>query len=407
MGESGTSDWLPRNPASPRVRPLPSRLTRRLLVLRRRLRQSVEVGEVRSNMEAGLAQAVLWLKDGGKLISVLQGLLVGAAGGALCAWIGLPAPWIAGSMLAGVVAVLAKVRIGMPGWLATAAFIFLGMQTGTSVSWATVERAIQWPLSLAVLGLTVAVIISACMVFYIGARTWDAASALYASVPGALALVLLLASGSKADMRRVTIAQCIRLFLLVAALPVLIAWMAPAPSLGGDAKVIGGVADLALLIGLSVAAALTLQGLKVPAGLILGPMLTGAALELTGLISGAMPDFLLIPANVVLGVLIAWRFSGFSLHELLAALGDGFSGFVLALAIAAGGAAIAAELTGLPFALTLLAFAPGGLEAMTIMAFALNLDPAYVGAHQVARYLGIALLLPPIARIVLPRLRAE
>ncbi len=337
----------------------------------------------------------------------MQGLLIGAAGGALCAWIGLPAPWIAGSMLAAVAAVMGGVRIGMPGWLATAAFIFLGMQTGTSVSWATVERAIQWPLSLAVLGLTVALIIWACMVFYMRVRKWDGASALYASVPGALALVLLLASGTKADMRRVTIAQCIRLFLLVAALPVVIAWMSPVPALSGEAKVIGGIADLALLIGLSVAAALALHRLKVPAGLILGPMLAGAGLELTGLISGAMPDFLLIPANVVLGVLIAWRFADFSVPELLGALADGFSGFVLALAIAAGGAAIAAQLTGLPFALTLLAFAPGGLEAMTIMAFALDLDPAYVGAHQVARYLGIALLLPPIARIVLRRLRAD
>ena len=33
---------------------------------------------------------------------------------------------------------------------------------------------------------------------------------------------------------------------------------------------------------------------------------------------------------------------------------------------------------------------------MTIMAFSLNLDPAYVGAHQMARYLGLALLMPMV-----------
>jgi uncharacterized membrane protein AbrB (regulator of aidB expression) len=31
---------------------------------------------------------------------------------------------------------------------------------------------------------------------------------------------------------------------------------------------------------------------------------------------------------------------------------------------------------------------------MTIMAFALNLDPAYVGSHQIARYVMIALAMP-------------
>ena len=52
------------------------------------------------------------------------------------------------------------------------------------------------------------------------------------------------------------------------------------------------------------------------------------------------------------------------------------------------------RLLGLPFGQVLLAFAPGGLEAMTIMAFALDLDPAYVGAHHLIRFLGLGLLLP-------------
>ena len=45
----------------------------------------------------------------------------------------------------------------------------------------------------------------------LAARGWDKATALFASLPGAFSLVLLLASG-RADMRRVTVAQLIRLF---------------------------------------------------------------------------------------------------------------------------------------------------------------------------------------------------
>jgi uncharacterized protein len=58
----------------------------------------------------------------------------------------------------------------------------------------------------------------------------------------------------------------------------------------------------------------------------------------------------------------------------------------------------ASEVSAIPLALTLVAFAPGGLEAMTIMAFALNLDPAYVGAMQIARYVGISVFLPIAAK---------
>ena len=42
------------------------------------------------------------------------GLAIGFAGG-LAFWaLGIPAPWLAGSMMAAIVAVFSKVKIGMP-----------------------------------------------------------------------------------------------------------------------------------------------------------------------------------------------------------------------------------------------------------------------------------------------------
>jgi membrane AbrB-like protein len=133
-------------------------------------------------------------------------------------------------------------------------------------------------------------------------------------------------------------------------------------------------------------------------------MLASAALELSGAISGAAPAFLLIPANVVLGVMIGARFLGFTFGEFRSALREGLSGFLIALAIAMAGAGVVSLVSGLPFALTLLAFSPGGLDAMTIMAFSLNLDPAYVAAHQMVRYVALALLMPAVTGFVLARL---
>jgi membrane AbrB-like protein len=337
----------------------------------------------------------------------VAGLLIGAAGGLACWAVGIPAPWLAGSMIAGVVAIFSGVRVGMPGWLKALSFIFLGIQTGTSVTWDTVDRAAQWPLSIAFLGVTVIAVTWACTWYYVKRSGWDGPTALFASLPGALSLVLLLASTTGADMRRVTIAQCIRLFFLVAALPSVIAWLSPAEVLHPGPGVIGTITEILIVIAVSAAAGYALEWLKVPAGLMLGPMLASAALELTGVISGSAPDWVLIPANVVLGVMIASRFAGFTFGEFLGALKDGFAGFVIALAIAMAGAGITSAVAGLPLALTLLAFSPGGLDAMTIMAFALDLDPAYVGAHQMARYIGLALLMPMVTSFVLSRMGAH
>ncbi len=292
----------------------------------------------------------------------------------------------------------------MPDWLKALAFIFLGIQTGTAVTWDTVDRAARWPLSIAFLMLTVAAVTWACTWYYVKRSKWDKPTALFASLPGALSLVLLLASETGADMRRVSIAQCIRLFFLVAALPSVIVWLSPPGQLHAWQPVIGDWTGLLTVVAVSTAAGYLLEWLKVPAGLMLGPMLASAGLELSGIISGAAPNVLLVPANVVLGVMIASRFAGFTLGEFLAALKDGFSGFLIALLIALAGAGIAASAAGLPIALTLLAFSPGGLDAMTIMAFSLGLDPAYVGAHQMARYLGLALLMPMVTAYILNRM---
>ena len=69
-----------------------------------------------------------------------------------------------------------------------------------------------------------------------------------------------------------------------------------------------------------------------------------------------------------------------------------------ALAVAVAGTLAASAISDIPLTHMLVAFAPGGLEAMTIMAFALNLDTAYVGSMQIVRYIGISLLLPLAAK---------
>jgi uncharacterized membrane protein AbrB (regulator of aidB expression) len=47
---------------------------------------------------------------------------------------------------------------------------------------------------------------------------------------------------------------------------------------------------------------------------------------------------------------------------------------------------------------TLVAFAPGALEALTVVAFQMNIDPAYVAAHHVVRFLALVIAVPVLTR---------
>jgi membrane AbrB-like protein len=337
------------------------------------------------------------------MISVIRALAVGAIGGMLAFLTGVPAPWLAGSLVATIIALYSSQNLELPDWLRTLAFILLGIQTGTAVNADTLSRAAQWPLSILCMGVTVMIIVWACILYYERLRKWDRATAYFSSLPGALSMVILLAGSSGADMRRVITSQSVRLFFLIAALPVVIVFLSPAADAATATPVAGSVFEIIVLVLASAITGLLFERFRVPAGLILGSAIASAALGLGDVIHGGAPDSILIPANVILGVMIGLRFKGISLPELRRLLGDGFAGFAVAMVIAVAGALFTSLVAGLPFALTLLAFAPGGLEAMTIMAFALNLDPAYVAAHQVARYIGLVLLMPAITSFVLHR----
>ena len=331
-------------------------------------------------------------------VRVVLTLVIGALGGALFAWIGLPAPWLAGSMIAVTAAVLAGLPTAIYNPARVAVFILLGVQIGGSISSEALQRLTSWPGSLVILAATVIAVTASGYGLFRGLYKWDRATALFSSVPGALSLTLLLADEARADMPRVTIVQCIRIFFLVAILPSLIGLgnqeSAPVSMAKGSLE----IWDALILVLAGSLGGITAQMARLPAGLILGSLLASAVMRLTGVVSGPLTSLLLFPAYVILGTMIGVRFQYFERRLVVRFLWAGVVGFVLAMIVAFAGAFAAHKISAVPLSLTLVAFAPGGLEAMTIMAFALNLDPAYVGGMQIARYVAISLVLPLVGK---------
>jgi len=52
-----------------------------------------------------------------------------------------------------------------------------------------------------------------------------------------------------------------------------------------------------------------------------------------------------------------------------------------------------------PQAEALVAFAPGGVEAMSILALALQLDSVFVASHHIVRFVFIGIALPLLIRV--------
>jgi membrane AbrB-like protein len=325
----------------------------------------------------------------------LQGLLIGAAGGSLFDALGLPAPWISGTMLAVAGAALARLQVDMPGWLRQLAFVVLGFSMGANITPATLARIALWPASLLFLAGSIAATTIVLSAYLRLVHRWDPATAAFSAVPGAFTYLLLMAMRSRADVPRVAVTQLIRLLVLTALLPLLLSALdqgagTPRAALTSSAE----PAELVIaLAGCGLVGAVC-ERLNLPAGTLLGAMFASTLIHGTGLTDARLSQGLLIPAYIVTGTFVGLRFKGVSLRLIVETLVAGLATVTLGLIVAGSFALAAALLLDLPLDQLLLAYAPGGVDVMAIMALALGLDPAFVGVHHALRFMSLSAVLP-------------
>lgn len=324
----------------------------------------------------------------------------GALGGLAFAALGLPAAWISGALVVTIVLAVSGVRIAVPEWIRVLAFIVLGTSMGTVLTPETFARAATWPVSMACLAASVFGTMTGGMVFLTRVAGWNRETAFWASAPGAFATVIAMAADGRADLRQVAFAQALRLFLLVAALPNVLGALGLTGGGVPPPPHLSAVADIGILLAVCAATGLLASWLKVPGGLILGALAGSAALHAGGLSNAVLPAEFLIPAFVVLGASVGVRFVGTTLATVRAFFLASLGAFLVAVAISAGFAVLAAHLTGEDLGKLVTAFAPGALEAMTALGFALGYDPAFMSAHHLVRFAGLSVALPLAARLL-------
>lgn len=337
---------------------------------------------------------------GRALRASLLTLAAGGLGGFLFHLAGLPAAWISGALLLTLALALAQVAVDVPKPIEIASYVVLGTSMGTALTPDLVAQAATWPVSMAFLAVSVFCTMAGSMLYFRHFARWSLETAFYASAPGAFSAVVGMAAESGADLRRVAFAQTVRLFLLVAALPNLLGATGLTQAQVAAPPQRGDLLEVALLLLAGAAAGLLAGRVRMPGGIIVGALLASGLLHLTGLSTATLPPALLVPAFVVLGCNVGVRFRGTSLHTVREMTLVSVVAFVVAASISAVFALIAALATHDDPGKLLTAFAPGALEAMTALGFALGYDPAFMSAHHLFRFAGLSVALPVLARLL-------
>jgi len=322
-------------------------------------------------------------------------LLIGLAGGALFTALGLPLAWLLGAMFATTLASLSGLSLEVPGWLRWPVMVVLGVLIGAAFTPDRLGNLLLWIPSAALLLLYVPTVGFACLLYLRRTAGLTPVTAYFAAAPGGLSQMVLMAEDSGADVRTVALVHSVRVLLIVSAAPFLV-------TLAGNGGAIPGGAgarpvdwsELALLGLTGAAGAWIAARLRLPAAAFFGSLLASAAVHLSGFAQGSVPGPLLAAAQLALGASVGSRFGGMRAATVGRYILAGCGLTLLMFAVTFVFAALAHLLTGLSFVALALAYVPGGVTEMGLVALALGVDPAFVATHHLVRILIVVTLVP-------------
>jgi membrane AbrB-like protein len=324
-------------------------------------------------------------------------MLAAIVGGTLLGLAGLPAGWMSGAIVAVAGLGLFGRTMYFPDPFARALFVLIGITLGGAVTPETLKTMSAWPLSLLALAISMALVTISAASYLRFVHGWDGVSALLGAAPGALSQSLLLAADCRVDVRRIATVQTVRLFALIVALPAAFgfAGISGSPPVRAVTESLPEyLTHLSVLIAVCAIAGWLAQRFRLPGGLMVGSMIASGVLHGADVISVTLPWPVITASLVMTGALIGARLGTVDRAQLVRLSIAGFGTLVVATSVACLLAVGVATLLSLRVADVVIAYAPGGMEAMTILAFILHLDPAYVGVHQLARFLFVALTMP-------------
>src|SRR3954470_18648645 len=158
-----------------------------------------------------------------EILRVLETIAIGAAGGLLFLWANLPGGLISGAMIAVGTAALAGRRLMLPPILTQTVLLLLGISLGALVSRQLIQHMSAYPLTIGLLALATFCSTFGSSLYLQRVHGWDSTSALLAGSPGALSQITVLAAEKGADVAGIAVVQTMRVIILTAALPLLVA----------------------------------------------------------------------------------------------------------------------------------------------------------------------------------------
>ena len=333
--------------------------------------------------------------------NMILGLLVSTFGGAICAWVKTPLPWMIGPLVAMAVCNFSGARLGAPPLTREIGQLLIAVTLGLYFSPSVAKEVLG---NVAVL---VAAALGAILIGYAASRVLarfariDAATAFFASVPGGAMEMASLADRFGAEVDKVAVAHSLRILMVVVTIPVI---LTIADVHGGEVyrPVVIAFSWLGLLPLFAIAAAggVLFSILRFPNPWMMGPLIATILTTASGFEFSSMSGLLTNCGQVLLGCALGTRFARQFLRDAPRFVTVVLLTILLMMLLSAAMAWSLASAAGIFVPSMILATAPGGIAEMSITARTLQLGVALVTAAHVTRVLIILTFALPGYRLL-------
>jgi uncharacterized protein len=328
-------------------------------------------------------------------LALVATLLLGLVGGVAGKLLGLPLGYLLGSLLAVASWAIAGKRvlsqaIHMPQPLRMCFIPIVGVGIGGAFTSSIFHDAVGWwPSILALLIFVPLAHFTGYKIYRAGGLT--PTTAYFGAVPGGLIESVTMGEEAGADVALLVLIQFLRLILTIVIVPVVFLILT-GHSVGSSAGVVmvGGAnplepLDVLVLVTAGFGGYFAGSALRFPAAIMTGPLAASAIAHLTGFTDAVPPAWMISMTQVVVGTGLGARFAGMASNTLRRGFGLAVLSTAASLTIAFGCAELLHEVMDMPISAIFLAFAPGGITEMSLIALSLHVSVVFVTLHHVVR----------------------
>jgi len=322
----------------------------------------------------------------------------------------VPAPFLLGSLFgvwgAGLVFKNLRKHLMVARGLHKFVVIGLAVFIGAMFSTTLFSQIETWWLTVTLM-LTITIVATMIGFFYLHhLRGYDRDLAIMCCMPGGQAELIAISRDLVEKDYVVALCHLVRVTLVLCITPVLLTLGQLSPESGLSDQMINSMPSVADIDGIS-AGSFVLVGVfgyllgmffRLPMPHLFGPLLVSSILHGLGVVELPRVSEFVVLAQVVIGAGVGSRLACVDGKEIFGALFDALVNALLLLSIYIGTAWILSVTLPLAFLDLYLAFAPGGIYEVTLLALLFSLDVAFVAFHHTLRILLIVASIPFLIR---------